>query len=1337
MSCVPLACWLVIGVFSVIAWNQSTNAADVLTLVEAGEQVELELKHAETYYWFGMAEQGNMSAFHKGLRHLKRASDSVDKGGFPTEQRGQFVARIEGLRTDLVEQIEIAHDTLYGVFPLSRFLARSIFADSVSLKTFEVIDDPNVMAATFAAKNLALVTIEQWRQRHQLDVVFTSMPRNPQLENEALYVFNSHPKFFVHNLREVTDALSPSQLVEFQLGNVTPEIQAAMLEAFQLRDLLVVTVQRVDVIDDDYFYILAGAIYHERDVKPTHNFAVMGFSRDRNAQLWPILATNLVLLGLTYLAFWLQAKARRKAGTRTTPTTFIVLPLLVFTVGRCSPWFFAPILGGIAPIPETLAIVSFWVPAVAGTILTVVPMMLAWLVANRLKKRWPTFRIEGRALSVFLGIGAGAVGYLAALLFLYVPHEAWFILFPALFGVGGIALLMARAVEQVDRSPIGVVVIPALLSLLLGIALFQALAAWTLVGAVTIVVAAAIPVVADLRRRPAIGLLARRARESASPDRSDPAAHVEVDGAALGELAENPQFQKLAIFETCRTRFEPLLAGKTVHLALWGSGGCGLTSTSQTLGNEIVSELVQRGREAVAMTGECPQAVGEPIPYAPFQKALAQHFEVELLATPDASDNEMDAALGEVFQSVVPFAGILFPASAGMSTATSTEEIVASISWMLRRLAKKSTIVLLIDDAHWADDASKSLLQRLLAEFPAGGNVPIAIIATSHQEAACVELGFSEQDQVQLDYPTHAEQLRILVEGVGLSQATAEQVVSRMGASTVDKGGLFWLLQIVANLARAGAFEATAEGYTLRDGKWPTGMFIPNALRDDLCERLRKSPQYRLIIECAACASFGREFRASVVAQAIGKSRLELLAELDTIDRETSILYDVRSRDDVFAFQSTFMLDVVRQELRIAEHGPAADDAPQIIREHHARLGEVCAQRYEVEGQYLYQVANHFYAAGTAHAERGMRYCLEAARAAARVFDFDAAERFVERAHECAHVIGQGASVDEDRLRIACEKTHLTGEASDHARVAEAGAAYLREHRDCSSQLLLRIAQAHYDAGKSTGNQVWFEQSLAIGRRMIEHAQSVHDEALGHHFVGISLAPADRLNREKSLRRALELISGEVDADEKASPEDLELLGRILGSLAEELSYGGEAAAREAKELFQRRLRIYATNRIGDAPGLAKTHGGLGRLAFFGAPRDLTTAREHFQKDLEISEAIGDIQGQTQMHSLLGACALEEGDFDSASAHYQRSWELARHTVNRFFAGAGLLKCHASQRRWADFGELAKQLIEFAEAEGMPATCAEAIRDAIAACPVEHHQDDTRALLRYVNATSQ
>lgn len=1302
-----LAC-VVIGVAATAADDPANPGKEI-----AG-QVEQELLHAETYYWFGMAEQGNLAAFDKGLMHLGRASKLLTSIAESDPAAVGYRARIAGLRTDLDEQIDIAHDTLYGLFPMTRFLDRSIFAESTSLGTFELIDDPTVMATTSAARKLSLETIQQWTGRHHLDVVFTSVPHNPQLENEALYLFNTHPKYFVHNGREVVDALDADRLARFQAGVVTPEIKNDLLRAFGVGDVLIVLVREVDVVDDDYFYIVEGKIYRTDQDAATHDFAVMGFSRDRNARFAPIVLINLLLLGVAYAAFWGQSNLRHRATVRTSAGTLALLPLVAFCVGRCTPWVVGPLLSKIAPIPETLAVVSFWIPCLAGAAITVVPMIVFWLISKRLARIWPVLTIDGRAVAVFVAIGAGAAGYLSVPLLLYMREGALVVLAAATVGVVGLGYLLGRTLDGVDRLSMSVAAVPLGLSLLYGAAMFQCLAGWAWGAVALVVVASAVPVLFDVRSRttdtnPQTAKPAGRS-EGAMVPVAGPAANV----AMLDKLVASPRYQRPPDYDGYLSIVEPVLEGRTSHLSLFGPTGSGLSATAGAIVDDLTGQLGNRGINAILMCGECSHAVGEPAPYGAFRKALAGHFEIEFLAAPQSKLAEIDAALGEVFQSVLPFAGVLFPPAADSSAyASGGNEIVPSIVWMLRRLAKTKPVLLVIDDVQWIDESSRALLKHLIGEFPPGGPDAIALIVAGHDRATLIDLGFEAGSRAEIELPTSDHQMQILTGGVGLSPSAAQLITERVGASTVAQGGLVFLLQIVANLARAGVFVRTADGMALRDGRWPDDVLVPDELRDVLVEQLDRFPQYRMIIECAACASDAREFSAGVVAEVLARPRLELLADLDRIDRETSLIRDVRQRDDVFAFQSSIMLDAIRDELKISERGPASSDVPQIVREYHGRLGACLEKSLEANSNKLYAVANHYYAAGAALAERGTKYSLEAARASCAVLDFNAAENYLSRADECAVVAGQADLVAAERLEIECRRAHLTGQYQDHVEAANKGAEYLAETPDCSTRLLLAIAQVQYDAAKSGDDGRWLTRALDIGHRVIQRATSSRDEAAGRHFVGISLPIEQRDERQRQLRLALSLAE-----DNPTEPPDYELLGKVMGSLAETLSRGNAAERAEAKALFQRRLAISDTHQVGDPRGQAMTHGGLGRLAFYYQPKDIAAAAFHFRKDLEISEAIGDQQGQIQMHSLLGACGLEEDDVEKALFHYHRSWEMSRHATNQLFAGAGLLACYGRTMQEEAFDQLTCRLLELAR-DGVPEMCAEELVAALTSCPVE------------------
>jgi len=468
---------------------------------------------------------------------------------------------------------------------------------------------------------------------------------------------------------------------------------------------------------------------------------------------------------------------------------------------------------------------------------------------------------------------------------------------------------------------------------------------------------------------------------------------------------------------------------------------------------------------------------------------------------------------------------------------------------MLERMARRKSIVLLIDDAQWLYDSSRGLLQHLLARFPAGGHLPVAIVIASHNQAVFDELQIDPSSRIKIASPSSDEQVQILTRGIGLTEATARAIVNRIGSATIEQGGLFWLLQVVSSLARNGAFVPTDGGVALKDDKWPEDATIPNEMREVLAQQLRDHPQCRTIIQCAVCASQGREFPASVVAQALGKPTLDLLVDLDRLDRETSILYDVRNRDDIFAFQSSFMLDVVRQELQV-ERAQSLDEAPQIIREHHARLGAIFASETDPTPQHVYQTASHFLAAGSKYAKQALKYSLESVKAATGMLDFTTAEYYLRTAEECGKSLGATDAVEAERLYMDCLKAHVTGQFEDHRRAAKAGAAFLEKSPNCSTRLLLAIAQVHYDAGKSSGQSSWFERSLEIGNRLIDEGRSPQDQASGHHFVGISLPPDQADQRVSHLRQAFEIMET-VEQDRSS----LELLGRILGSLATELSH--------------------------------------------------------------------------------------------------------------------------------------------------------------------------------------
>ena len=129
-----------------------------------------------------------------------------------------------------------------------------------------------------------------------------------------------------------------------------------------------------------------------------------------------------------------------------------------------------------------------------------------------------------------------------------------------------------------------------------------------------------------------------------------------------------------------------------------------------------------------------------------------------------------------------------------------------------------------------------------------------------------------------------------------------------------------------------------------------------------------------------------------------------------------------------------------------------------------------------------------------------------------------------------------------------------------------------------------------------------------------------------------------RAERIAELRKAYGLLEHAAAEDREAS----RWFAQIATSLAKELGKGTADERSEAKRLFECRLQLDAQRQLDDLRGTAMAVAGLGRLEWYAEPKNVAAAEKHFQRNLEISEAIGDIIAQVKMHSLLGACAWKK-----------------------------------------------------------------------------------------------
>ena len=327
-------------------------------------------------------------------------------------------------------------------------------------------------------------------------------------------------------------------------------------------------------------------------------------------------------------------------------------------------------------------------------------------------------------------------------------------------------------------------------------------------------------------------------------------------------------------------------------------------------------------------------------------------------------------------------------------------------------------------------------------------------------------------------------------------------------------------------------------------------------------------------------------------------------------------------------------------------------------------------------------------------------------------------------ADECAELSAAGPLVELEKQVIRCQEAQVASQGEQRAQEAAAGLAYLKEHPGAPARLVLAVAQLCYDVGHRGHEPKWHVDATRLCRQIVAHPASPQEEAQARHIMAVSQPFERRAERIAELRKAHGLLEHATAEDREAS----RCFAEIVISLAKELSKGTADERSEAKRLFECRLQLEAQRQLGDLRGVAMAVAGLGRLEWYTEAKNVAAAKKHFEQNLEISEAIGDIIAQVKMHSLLGACALETGDLARALTHYQRSWELAGDPIDRSFAAVGLLWCHQRQNHPDQFEGMAQQLLGLLEREKIPLDCKSQLQAVLKTSPLESRGETGRRL---------
>ena len=320
-----------------------------------------------------------------------------------------------------------------------------------------------------------------------------------------------------------------------------------------------------------------------------------------------------------------------------------------------------------------------------------------------------------------------------------------------------------------------------------------------------------------------------------------------------------------------RDAFDRMLGGRRQVVTLLGEPGIGKTRCAEVL----ASAAEDRG--ALVLWGRCYEEPGAP-PYWPWVQILREYMDA---SSPDEVRVMMGAGLDDI-ACIVPE-----PAAGGEKAATTRSMIAEppqtrfrafdAIGRFFVKAAQQTPLVLVIDNLHWADAPSLSLLEFLSQELQ---RCRVLIIGTyrdnevSRKSPLLSTLG-------ELSRESGIERVRLS----GLPEDDIAELAGQMLGAPLPRsaveainhqtdGNPLFVIELVKVLIEESADVGVA----------PIAVRIPDGVRETVGRRLSRLPE-RCNELLAAASVLGRNFTAKELAAAADESLDLVLANLDTAAR--------------------------------------------------------------------------------------------------------------------------------------------------------------------------------------------------------------------------------------------------------------------------------------------------------------------------------------------------------------------------------------------------------------------------------------------------------------------
>lgn len=568
--------------------------------------------------------------------------------------------------------------------------------------------------------------------------------------------------------------------------------------------------------------------------------------------------------------------------------------------------------------------------------------------------------------------------------------------------------------------------------------------------------------------------------------------------------------------------------------------------------------------------------------------------------------------------------------------------------------AKNRPLIVILEDLHWADDASLDLISFLIDSLNEAPILLCVVSRPSEHEKHIQLINRAKQylhnqfNCIQLQNLT-PEQSKNLFHRLLLSPDIPEdflQVVINRAA-----GIPFYLEEIIRMLIESNMVQQKDDVWQLAPGTSISTIGIPDNLQGLILARFDNLPSIqRKTLQVAA--TIGKRFNLSLLKLVMQNLEDGVFTEAIThlVNREF-----IKPESDLPGAEYIFKYALVAETIY---NTLLHSDRTEL----HGKIGNAVEQLFADRlNEHIELLARHY--AWSTKYDRALHYLLLAGQKATRSYLNDQALQQYQQALEILPKTKHSVYQEFQVLTGLGDVLVISGDY-DAARKNFQSANLLLEPLDPNhhiverSTVLRKIARTYEREGQYNqallylGDAQKFLQAAPI-RVPIEMSKTLNDTGW------IFFRCGDLKTAELNLTQSLELSEDSVQYDLIAS------IYNRLGGIYFQSDDLEKASIYVRKSLELRDL-------LGDIMAVARSYNNLGLLDW--KLGKWNSALENFMRSIKLNEKIGDVEAIVLLHINIGLLLIDLGNLDEANGHLEKSLTGAKKIGHSFLEGSAYLQ---------------------------------------------------------------